>query len=137
MYKRQQNKRNRPYRVKKTGIKDENIDRQILVLHRAIGFKMLAYHERGDNSLTELVQATLDSRRDEGRIGYGEYLTWSSVLELLDNKDDFLAGLLEDDGRMRKLRRRTPFVGVLTEEERQTALDKDAIGELTDLGTLF
>ena len=30
------NKRDRPYRVKKTGMQDENIDRQILVLHQAI-----------------------------------------------------------------------------------------------------
>ncbi|WP_419570500.1 hypothetical protein [Rheinheimera sp.] len=34
-------KTSKPYRVKKTGIKDENIDRQILVLHRAMAEKLL------------------------------------------------------------------------------------------------
>ena len=137
MFKRQQNKRQRPYRVKKTGIKDENIDRQILVIHKAIGLKLLAYHQSGDTSLTETVRETIESRRDEGRMGYGEYLTWSSLLDILDQPEDFLAALLEDDTRMRKLRRRTPFVGVLTEEERQAALNAEAIGELSDISTLF
>jgi len=137
MFKRQQNKRQRPYSVKKTGIKDENIDRQILVIHRAIGLKMLASFQRGDLSLVEQVGITLERRRGEGRIGYGEFLTWTSLLELMDRPEEFLDGLLLDDTRMRKLRRRTPLVGVLTEQERQEALDADAAGTLPDIGTLI
>ena len=137
MYKRQQNKRQRPYRVKKTGIKDENIDRQILVLHKAMGLKILASCQRGDFSLVEQVTKTLAQRRDEGRMGYGEYLTWTSLLELVERPDDFMAGLILDDSRMRKYRRRTPFVGILTEEERQAALEAEAAGCLTDISVLF
>jgi len=129
MFKRQQHKRKRNYAVKRTGIKDENIDRQITVIHKAIGLKLLDYHSRGDSSLVEQVQSMLERRRDEGRMGYGEYLTWSSLLEMLDQKETFLAGITEESPRMRKLRRRTPFVGILTEQERQSALEADAIGE--------
>ena len=137
MYKRQQNKRKRNYAVKRTGIKDENIDRQITVIHKAIGLKLLAFHSRGDKSLLAQVQNTMEQRRDEGRMGYGEYLTWLSLLEIIDQDEAFLAGLIEDTPRMRKLRRRTPFVGILSEDERQSALDADAIGELDELSTLF
>ena len=56
------NKRDRPYRVKKTGIKDENIDRQILVLHQAIAAKLLA-----EPALLEQVKAKLDERKAKMR----------------------------------------------------------------------
>lgn len=55
------NKQHRPYRVKKTGIKDENIDRQILVLHQAIAAKLLT-----EPDLLEQVKAKLEERRDNG-----------------------------------------------------------------------
>ena len=38
---------------------------------------------------------------------------------------------------MRKFRRRTPFVGILEEHERQAALEADALGTLDDIATLF
>lgn len=136
MFKRQQ-KNKRPYRVKKTGIKDENIDRQIIVIHKAIAHKLLKRHQDGDPEFIELVQETLERRRDEGRMGYGEYLTWSSLLEIIDQQQAFLEGMIEDTPRMRKFRRRTPFVGILTEEERQAALEADALGTLDDIGVIF
>ena len=119
------NQRNRPYRVKKTGIKDENIDRQILVLHQAIATKLLVEPE-----LLEQVKAKLDERRDNGQLGYGAYLHWLSVLELYQQPEQFRQGITEDSPYLRKLRRRTPFVGILTEQERQQALQHDAIGNL-------
>jgi hypothetical protein len=39
--------------------------------------------------------------------------------------------------QMRKLRRKTPFIGILTEDERRTSLDAHALGELPDLTTLL
>lgn len=119
------NKRNRPYRVKKTGIKDENIDRQILVLHQAIANKLLAEPE-----LLEQVKAKLEERRDNGQLGYGAYMHWVSVLELYQQPAQFYQGITEDSPYLRKLRRRTPFVGILTEQERQQALQQDAMGKL-------
>jgi hypothetical protein len=39
--------------------------------------------------------------------------------------------------QMRKLRRKTPFIGVLTESERRASLEARALGELPDLTTLL
>lgn len=119
------NKKSKPYRVKKAGIKDENIDRQILVLHQAIAAKLLA-----EPALLQQVQAKLEERRDNGQLGYGAYMHWVSVLELYSQPKAFCEGITEDSSYLRKLRRRTPFVGILTEAERQHALQQDAIGNL-------
>ncbi len=136
MFKRQQKKK-RSYRVSRTGIKDENIDRQITAIHKAIALKLLARFEQGDSTYIAMVEKTLEARRDEGRMGYGEFLTWSSLLEIIEQRDNFLEGMLEDSLRMRKFRRRTPFVGILEEHERQAALEADALGTLDDIATLF
>lgn len=137
MFQRQKAKRNRPYRVKKTGAKDENIDRQITAIHKAIGLKLLALQQQGDNTLLLSVQAKLEQRRDEGRMGYGEFLTWWSILEVIEQPDVFIAAMVEDTTRMRKLRRRTPFVGILTEAERQAALEHESLGTLPNLSSLL
>ena len=126
------NKKNRPYRVKKTGIKDENIDRQILVLHQAIASKLLA-----EPDLLEQVKAKLEERRDNGQLGYGAYMHWVSVLELYAEPEQFCAGITEDSPYLRKLRRRTPFVGILTEQERQQALSQHSLGTLDQVLTGF
>ncbi|WP_337878617.1 hypothetical protein [Rheinheimera sp.] len=59
----------KPYRVKKAGIKDENIDRQILVLHQAIAEKLLRQPE-----LLPQVQHKLAERLEQGQISYGAYI---------------------------------------------------------------
>lgn len=133
---RQSKKKRRPYQVKKTGVKDENIDRQILAIHIAIANKLLVDND-GDKVLVNQVLESLELRREEGRMGYGEYLTWLSAMEVIEQKDDFVNAICEDTPRMRKLRRRTPFVGVLTEEERQAALEANSLGTLDDLSSLF
>jgi hypothetical protein len=58
---------------------------------------------------------------------------WVSVLELYAEPEQFCAGITEDSPYLRKLRRRTPFVGILTEQERQQALLRDAIAELDEI----
>lgn len=133
---RQAKKKRKPYQVKKTGVKDENIDRQILVIHMAIANKLLI-DNRGEKLLVEKVLHLLEKRREEGRIGYGEYVTWLSAMEIIEQRDDFIQAICEDSPRMRKLRRKTPFVGILTEEERQAALDENSLGTLDDLSSLF
>lgn len=130
-----QNKRrkhsNRPYQIKKTGIKDENIDRQILALHKAMGQKLLAQPE-----LVVPIQIALEEHKDAGHIGYGPYITWFSILNLIDNPKAFLNGLLEDTPKMRRLRRTSPLRGLLSEDERQQALLAEACGA-TSVETLL
>lgn len=123
-------KATKPYRVKKTGIKDENIDRQILVLHKAIAEKLIRQPE-----LLAQVQHKLAERLELGQISYGGYIHWQSVLELYHQPEQFVLGITEDSPYLRKLRRVTPFSGLLTEQERQQVLQADACGELSQVLT--
>ncbi|WP_286232678.1 hypothetical protein [Thalassotalea sediminis] len=131
MYNKQQ-KRRKPYSIKKTGIKDEYIDRQITAIHKVIADKLLA-----NLSLAEQVKSRLETQRNEGKISYGHFINWYSILELIDQPSVFIQAMTEDTPKMRKLRRRTPFVGILNEEERQTAINRDAIGEINSIDILF
>jgi len=123
-------KTKKPYRVKKTGIKDENIDRQILVLHQAIANKLLANPE-----LLPQVRHTLSQRQEQGQMSYAAFIHWWSVLELYAQPEQFMLGITQDSPYLRKLRRQTPFVGILSQQERQQALDADACGFLTQVVT--
>lgn len=129
---RSQRSQNRWYRVRKTSAKDQLIDRQILVIHAAIVNKLLRHPE-----LIPELQQSLEQKREQGRLGYGAYITWYSLLQLYDSApESFRRGVLEDSDKMRRLRRKTPLVGILTEEERQQALNQDALGEM-DFSTLL
>jgi hypothetical protein len=97
----------------------DNIDRQILCLHQAMAKKLLA-----DQSYLPQIIDTIESRHKSGKIGYGSYLFWTSLLEHIKQPDLFLQTLLEDSPIIQKYRRQTPFVGILTETERQAALDQ-------------
>jgi len=124
MFSRNQNKRkNRPYAIKKTGIKDENIDRQIIAIHKAIAEKLLT-----NNKLVKQVTLKLTHQREQGTLGYGQFINWISILELIDQPIEFIEAMTEDTPKMRRLRRKTPFVGILTEKERQNAINQNAFG---------
>jgi len=99
-----------------------NIDRQILVLHQAMAEKVLVCPQ-----LQTEVIATIERRYANGQLRHGGYLLWSCLLENIDDKQAFLAGVLADTPQMQKLRRRTPFIGILSEDERQAALDEQGI----------
>ncbi|WP_210560288.1 hypothetical protein [Psychrosphaera aestuarii] len=116
-------RRNKNYMVKKGGLREALVDQQVLIIHQAIAKKLVACHQQGDHQYEIKMLETMNKRRDEGRMKYGEYLTWQSLLEIIGNSDDFIKGMLEDSPQMRKYRRRTPCVGILTEEERTLALE--------------
>ncbi|WP_448212867.1 hypothetical protein [Colwellia sp. MEBiC06753] len=128
----QQKKRQRRYQIKKRGIKDEYIDKQIWVIHKAMAEKLLAHPE-----LLPSVKQTIQQRKIAGRLSYSAYITWLSIIEIYDDNTLFINAILEDSPRMKRLRRETPFVGVLTEEERQQALTQDAIDILPNINVLF
>lgn len=132
-YNRSRNKRrNKPYAIKKTGIKDENIDRQIIAIHRAIAEKLLAHLE-----LAEQVKTRLEKQRDEKKIRYSHFINWYSILELIDQPEVFMNAMTEDTPQMRRLRRKTPFVGILNEEERQRAINHNALGTIDSVEVLI
>ena len=116
--------RHRP-REQKPGIKNENIDRQIWVLHQAMADKLIRHPE-----LLAKVNGKIETRYQQGKLRHGGYLTWLSILELFDQPARFKAAILEDSLQMRRLRRQTPLVGILNESERQDALNNLACGEL-------
>lgn len=113
-------------RNNRAGIKHKHIDLQVLALHKAMGEKLLAQPQ-----LAEQVRQTVESRYRAGRLRHGAYLTWCSLLEHLDDAESFMTYLMEDSERMRKLRRQTPLVGILTETERQQVLTEFACGTTT------
>lgn len=128
---RRQSHKNRAYQVRKDSIKDKLIDQQILAIHRAIVEKLIA-----QPTLAAPLFDVLEQRRESGKLRYGAYLTWHCLLDNLEDHDAFRQGVLEDSPKMRRLRRTTPLVGVLTEDERQAAIAANAMGE-TNLDYLF
>jgi hypothetical protein len=115
---------NRRNKSARTGnMKQSFIDQQIVILHKAMAEKLYA-----QPALIEQVKVTLQQRFENGTLRYGAFLTWQCILEQISNRDAFLSAVLEDSELMRKYRRKTPFVGILTEQERQQALDFDSIG---------
>lgn len=131
MHNRRNNRRN-GYNVRKRGIKDEFIDKQILAIHRAIVMKVL-----NDPSLITQVEKVLEERRALGKLSYSAYLTWQCILETVDDKKLFAESVLEESPKMQRLRRKTPFIGILTEEERQSALLDEAAGTVQHLDFMF
>ncbi|AWB66222.1 hypothetical protein C2869_07135 [Saccharobesus litoralis] len=128
----QQRKKKRPYQSKKRSIQDENIDRQITAIHHAIALKLWQQQE-----LIPQVITTIEQRKTQGRLTYGAYIHWLSVLETVTSREAFISGIAEDTPKMRKWRRQTPFVGILTEAERQQALNDNAMGQLQNVAIYF
>lgn len=92
-------------------------DVRILTLHKAMVEKILL-----SPHLIESVKQTLDQRLVSGKIRHGGHLTWHCILELVNHPTAFTDAVLADTPQMRRLRRKTPFVGILTESERSEAL---------------
>jgi hypothetical protein len=105
-------------RDKPRNAQQESIDKQILCLHKAMAEKLMANHH-----YISQVMKTIEARYECGKMSYGAYLFWSSLLEYIDEPELFMDTLLEDSPQLRKYRRQTPLVGILTEQERQTVLD--------------
>lgn len=126
------NKKHRPYSIKKTGIKDENIDRQIIAIYKAVAHKLLA-----NQALVEQIKHRLESQREQGMIGYSQFICWLSILEIIDDTEAFIKAMTEDTPKMRRWRRKTPFSGVLTEEERQQAITAEASGMIDSVAVLL
>ncbi|MDX5406744.1 MAG: hypothetical protein LPK11_06855 [Chromatiaceae bacterium] len=92
-------------------------DSQILRLHSAMADKLLAQPER----VTQVLQ-TLEQRYQAGLLRHSSYIHWYSILDCINEPQLFRSALLDTGERMRKLRRRTVLVGILTEEERMSLL---------------
>ena len=112
-------------RRRKQRIIDDNIDRQILVIHRA----MMAKLAQQPSLLAGVIQS-LEARLAGGHPAFASMRAWSFILEGSRDIEELAKAVLEDTPYKRKLRRHTPFGGLLTEAERQQALDADAAGTL-------
>lgn len=103
--------------VKPRGQSQQVQDLQIWRLHQKIVEKI-----EQDPSLCAQVQLCLEQRLVAEQIRHGEYLYWSCLLLEVQRHEQFRDGVLSMDPRICKYRRRTPFVGILTEQERQQIL---------------
>jgi hypothetical protein len=95
------------------------LDKQILCLHKAMATKLLL-----NRHYVPQVKDTIESRYAAGKMAYGSYLFWTSLMEHIDQPEIFMQTVLEDSPITQKYLRQTPFVGILTEVERQAALDQ-------------
>lgn len=103
--------------VKPRGQSQQVQDLQIWRLHEKIVEKIAQ-----DPSLCTQVQQCLEQRLAAGQVRHGEYLYWSCLLLEVHRQQQFREGVLSMEPRICKYRRRTPFVGILTEQERQQIL---------------
>ncbi len=95
-------------------------DLQIWRLHQKIVEKI-----EQEPSLCQQVQQRLELRLEAGQVRHAEYLYWSCLLLEVHQFNQFRDGVLSMEPRICKYRRRTPFVGILTEQERQQILYGD------------
>ena len=102
-------------------------DSQILRLHSAMADKLLA-----DPALVQQVKHTLEQRYQAGLLRHSGYIHWYSILDCIDQPALFRSALLDDGERMRKLRRRTVLVGILTEQERLALLSQPIEAETSE-----
>lgn len=102
-------------------MKPSPADHQIWQLHQKMADKLLA-----NPDLLHSVRQTLEQRYQSGMMHYGHYITWDSILSLVSEPEVFKQHLLAMSEQMLKLRRKTIFVGVLTEAEREEALTGSA-----------
>jgi hypothetical protein len=93
------------------------VNERIRKLHEAIADKVLA-----NPDLLGGIEDKLEQRYESKMMLYGSYMLWKSILETVNQPDVFKALLLAEDERTANLRRETIFTGVLTEEERISAL---------------
>lgn len=93
------------------------VNERIRKLHEAIADKVLA-----NPDLLGGIEDKLEQRYESKMMRYGSYMLWKSILETVNQPDVFKALLLAEDERTANLRRETIFTGVLTEEERISAL---------------
>lgn len=112
-----QHTRNRMRDRPKTA-QQENIDKQILCLHKAMAEKLIANH----HYIPQVLQ-TIETRYQCGKMRYGAYLFWSSLMEYIHQPELFMASILENTPQTIKYRRQTVFVGILTESERKETLE--------------
>ena len=109
-------------RLKAKGQSQQVQDLQIWRLHQKIVEKI-----EHDPSLCLQVQQRLEFRLEAGQVRHGEYLYWSCLLQEVHHFSQFRDGVLSMEPRICKYRRRTPFVGILTEQERQEVLYGDLL----------
>ncbi|EWH12325.1 hypothetical protein DS2_01350 [Catenovulum agarivorans DS-2] len=115
-------------RSKKLSLLDENIDRQIQAIHGAIAQKLLTSAE-----LRLLARDKIEAKFKLGQLRYSEYLHWISTLDNFELTDTFILGFTEYSPQLRRWRRNTPFTGILTEEEREQALEQNALGKINSV----
>jgi hypothetical protein len=62
-----------------------DLDKQILCLHQAMAEKLLVHQH-----YLPQIKDTIESRYTAGKMGYGSYLFWVSLLEHIDQPDIFM-----------------------------------------------
>lgn len=100
------------------GQQEKLIDSSILALHRAMLDKILA-----DPTLLPPLIEALEQEQQQGLLRHSEYLFWRCAFAVFHQPELFKAALLSREPQACKYRRRTRLRGILSEQERQQALN--------------
>jgi hypothetical protein len=90
------------------------VDINLLAIHQRIGEKLLQ-----QPAMIELAHAKLEARFKAGMMYRSIYLDWWAVIEMKEDMPALVEQLCEDSEQMNRLRRHSPFTGILTEQERE------------------
>lgn len=107
---------NRRQRSNSRQHQQQGIDQQIWLLHREMADKLLKQPE-----LVIQVQQRLHELYQQRQLKHSAFLFWSCLLDTLSDAELFKSTLLAMDAKTCQYRRKTPMVGLLSEEERQMA----------------
>lgn len=100
------------------GQQERKLDGQILRLHQAMVEKILQNPDYQPQLLERLEQQRL-----AGQLRHSAYLFWHCALLQINDPERFRQAILSEEPSAFKYRRRTLFIGILTEEERIVAMN--------------
>ncbi|TRY29947.1 hypothetical protein [Aliiglaciecola sp. M165] len=90
------------------------VDANLLAIHKRIAEKLAA-----EPHLVDLAAEKLEQRFAAGMVYRSVYLNWWGLIEMKNDMPSLIKQLCEDSEMMNKLRRHSPFVGILNEQERE------------------
>lgn len=90
------------------------VDANLLAIHKRIGEKLAT-----NPQLVDVAAQKLEERFEAGLVYRSIYLNWWAVIEMKNDMPSLIGQMCEESEMMNKLRRHSPFVGILDEQERE------------------
>lgn len=95
------------------------IDANLLAVHQRIAKKLIAQPD-----LVDIAAQKLEDRFQSGLCYRSVYLNWQGLIEMRSDMHELVEQMCEESEMMNKLRRQSPFVGILDEQEREAFFEQ-------------